>query len=309
LLAGIRRRARPFQRVLATLLAAAVAPLVPSRLDPFLTTTVSSRYLALLPQRRTVVAKRMAEHLGLPADDLQQRAADYWRHRVETRWGQARAISIGDWKPTIDVAGGEHLDAALAAGRGAILWTVSPHSGIPLFAAMEQRDTPVAALSQYNHGLLVGQAFFDARVGPAVSPLMWRGENRHLGERVVLTATNTTAALRRLLDVLASNGVVKITGDLDNGHAPQSVTVNRADLRIATGAARLAQRSGAALLPVTVTFRSVNRVQIEILAPLAVPTGSGKAASAELVERFAGIVAEFVRADPAQWPKWRITLS
>jgi lauroyl/myristoyl acyltransferase len=108
------------------------------------------------------------------------------------------------------------------------------------------------------------------------------------------------------MSVLAENGVVTIVGDLSTGRRVHPVTVNRETVPLANGGARLSCKTGAALLPVTLSRTGPLRYRVDILEPLIAPDGLGTdKAVVSLIEQFAEILADFVRRDPAQWPKWR----
>lgn len=302
-----RAEARPYQRFAATVGAAAVAPLVPRRLDPALTRAFSRAHLALLPRRRRHVAERMRRHLG-PDDprDTMVAATDYWLQRVETRWGQARGISITGWRPTVEIEGIEYLTEAVAAGRGTILWRISSHSAIPLNQALAAGGFPPVHLSKHNHLMFTRDNRLWRTLSPTMGRVLRKAEEEPLRERVEYGPGGPVAATRRLMSVLADNGVVTIVGDLASGRKVHEVEVNHETMRLANGGARLAVRTGATLLPVGVSRTGPLRYRVEIFEPLTVTDGaaSGEAVTA-LIEQFADVLAGFIRCDPAQWPKWR----
>lgn len=305
--ARARAEVRPYQRFVATAAAAAVVPLVPRRLDPVLAKLVSRTHLALLPQRRRRVAERMGRHLGPdhPVDTMEA-AAEYWLQRVETRWGQARGISITGWSPSVDVEGIEHLEKAAAGGCGVILWRVSSHSAIPLNQALAARGFPPVHLSKHNHLMFTRDNRLWRRLSPMMGRVLRKGEEEPLSERVEYGPGGPVAATRRLMTALAENAVVTIVGDLASGRKVHEVTVNDETIRLANGGARLAVRSGAALLPVTLSRTGPLRYRVDIMETLTPPDGADTAeAVASLIEQFAEVLADFIARDPAQWPKWR----
>lgn len=302
---------RPYQRVGATLTAAAVAPLVPTKLDPVVTRTVSRLHLALAPGRQRKVAARMKRNLGTDASiDFDEAASDYWLQRVETRWGQARGISPTGWNPEVDLVGIEHLDAARACGRGTILWRVSGHCAIPLNQALADAGYPAVHLSRSDHLLVTYGGRFDTRVGPKVAPILRRGEDAPLLERVIFDDDTARSATRRLVEVLRANGLVTIVGDLPTGRRRHSVTVNAETFQFANGGAKLSLTTGAALLPVTVTRTAPLRYRIDVMPPLVAQSDVGRdTAAISLIEQFADVVADVIRRDPSQWPRWRTVTS
>jgi hypothetical protein len=144
----------------------------------------------------------------------------------------------GGWSPTIDLVGAEHLHAALAGGRGAVLW-VAPLVFAPLVAkrALHEGGFSVHHLSRPNHG------FSSTRFGVAVlNPVRTRVEDRYLAERITISKANeTTAAVRALADRLATNRIISITMT-SLGMRQADVPFLDGRVRVAPGAARLAQR-------------------------------------------------------------------
>ncbi len=302
-----RAHVRPYQRVAATFAAAAAAPIVATPFDPVLTRTISRLHLAIAPRRRRRLVERMKRNLGTTSNlDLSRAATDYWLQRVETRWGQARGISITGWKPVVELTGAEHLEAARGQGKGTILWRVSCHCAIPLNQALAREGYPAVHLSRRNHLLLSGGTFFKERIGPKVAPILRRGEDAPLLERVAFDNKTAASATRRLVNVLRDNGLVTIVGDLSTGKRSHTVMVNNEEFRLANGGAKLSVTTGAALLPVTLTRTGPLRYRVDVLPPLAAPADAERdAAVVSLIEQFAEIVADVIRSDPSQWPRWR----
>jgi len=141
--------------------------------------------------------------------------------------------------------GREHIDAALAQGKGVILWDGHfAYAGLLTKIAVDGAGFGLVHLSHPRHG------FSDTRFGMRVLNGIWRrAEAPYLKERVVLSLASPVAAMRHLLDRLAGNVVVSISVR-DTGSQPVSAAFMDATLPIATGAPDLAHRSGAALIPV-----------------------------------------------------------
>ena len=152
----------------------------------------------------------------------------------------------GGWHPEVRLLGREHLEAALAGGRGAILW-VGPFAFASLVTKMtlHRHGVRLYHLSRWFHGTS------RSRWGVALlNPIQRRVEDRYLKERVTITrGQSPLAAMRRLRKCLARNETVSITiGSLASGIV--RVPFLRGELALATGPIRLAAASGAPLLPV-----------------------------------------------------------
>lgn len=254
----------------------------------------------------------MAAHLG-PDDqrDTMAESAAYWLQRVETRWGQARGISVRGWKPDVEITGLHHLVAAEAAGRGTILWRISSHTAIPLNQALAAHGYAPVHLSKTNHLMAMRDNRLWHFVSPKAGPILRKPEDAPLRDRVAYSnASTATAAMRRLMAALSENQVVTIVGDLSTGRKVHEVEVNNETLRLANGGARLAVKTGAALIPVSLSRTGPLRYRADVLEPLITPDGlSTDAAVESLIEQFAEKLAEFIREEPSQWPKWRAPTS
>ncbi len=178
-----------------------------------------------------------------------------------------RSHRPGGWRPTLRLEGEQHLRAALAAGRGAILW-VAPtvYQWLATKRALHAAGYAVHHLSSPNHGFSTA-----SRLGiRLLNPIRTRIEDRYLAERVTLAADGgAQAALRRLTAVLRENGIVSITVAA-SGARSLTASFLAGSLRVASGAPHLAARTGAALLPV-VTLRHGDVFVTQIEAPLVRP--------------------------------------
>lgn len=158
-----------------------------------------------------------------------------------------RCYRPGGWHPRVRFRGREHIDAALSAGRGAVLW-VAPFSFSDTVTkiAFHREGFAVSHLSRVTHNL--SDTLFGER---ALNPIRTTIECRYLAERVVIGAEpgGSSAARARLVERLGENRLVSITV---GGLARRTVTVpfmGRA-LKLPTAPLVLALNSSAPLLPV-----------------------------------------------------------
>jgi lauroyl/myristoyl acyltransferase len=222
-------------------------------------------------------------------------------HRLELRLQILRDLLLWNWRPDIRVEGIAHLEAALAAGRGAILWI-----GRFAFAdtvakiGLHRAGHPPAHLSRTIHGFshsLIGRRW--------LNPIKQRMENRYLAERVVLNDTAPGTAMRRLHKVLLGNGVVSITVDSWGAHVAEAPFLG-GRLRVATGAPSLAWKTGARLLPVFVRRDPASgafRVLIDDPLPTEPTRSKGEAQQAAAAQYLRRLEAHAVAA-PGQWRDW-----
>lgn len=236
-----------------------VALLVPPALWPRLTSVLAlcrSQAGRVLSKGRAKTSKRRAilgAVLGKSLDDAE------WA-RLQTRTSALefeqnlwfyRALLLPRWRFPVEVHGRERIDAALASGRGVVLWVAtSVFQTLAVKQALADCGYGVVQLSRPHHGVGGGESVLATRF---LDPL-WRSvENRYLAGRCVLREEDTKDALNQLRDVLAGNGIVSIM-ITPQGRRPLRVPFRQAALRVAPGAPILARRTGAVLLPVVGTY-------------------------------------------------------
>jgi lauroyl/myristoyl acyltransferase len=229
--------------------------------------------------------------LGVPVEDVLR---GYRRNLRLLQAQYLRCHHPHGWCPDIRLEGREHLDQALADGRGAIVW-VAPLVFAPLVTKMALH----AAGYRLVHLSRLGHGYSPTRFGVRVlNPVVTRAENCYLAERVVIGTTPLPGALRTLARRLAANRVVSITA------AAQGVKTLAApflggELRLATGAPSLALRTGARLLPVLAVREAPGRFLTVIQPPLDLQPSSGRGQA--LQDLVAGLVARLERG-ARRWP-------
>ena len=202
------------------------------------------------------------------------------------------------WPARIAVSGVEHVRHALDAGRGAVLW-VAPLVFAPLVAkrALHECGFAVHHLTRHNHG------FSSTRFGVAVlNPIRTRIEDRYLAERITIPrGGQPTAAVRALAERLAANKLVSVTFT-DQGERLVEAPFLAGYLRTALGAAHLAHRSGAALLPAFALRTGADAFDVEIGPPLCPPAELDRDARMRaVVVAYADRLADRVRRRPDQF--------
>lgn len=216
--------------------------------------------------------------------------ARYWREafRLPSMDLDATASAIGS-----AIEGREHIDAALAAGRGVIL--ALPHSGnwdmAGLWCARHYGGLSTVAERLRPESLY--KRFLDYREG--------------LGFEIFPLTGGETPPFVELAERVRANKVVCLLGERDLASRGIPVTFFGEPTRMPAGPAKLALDTGAALLPVHCWFTDDGwgfRVHQEI----DVAVGLAGATQA-LADRFAADIAEH----PADWhmlqPLWLDDLS
>jgi lauroyl/myristoyl acyltransferase len=206
----------------------------------------------------------------------------------------------GGWSPRVDLIGREHLDEAVAAGKGAIVFASHfAASGIFTKMGLSRAGYPVVHLSTPTHG------FSSSRFGRRfLNPIRVGLENRFLAERIVMSEDGSTAAVRTLRKRLGENAVVTIAVR-EKAHRPVVLPFLDAWMPLGTGAPDLAYATGAALLPAFTTSASAEHYTVQVDAPIEIDRSlprreASRAALVEYVRR----LEPHVLMCPEQWQGW-----
>jgi len=212
-----------------------------------------------------------------------------------------RSRSRGGWNPVLQLEGSAHLDSALAAGRGAVLWVAHfCFHALATKKALCDAGYRIWHLSRPEHG------FSSSTVGIALfNGIRTAAEGEQLAGRIVFERDRPGAAALSATRVLAQNGILSITAGDWEGQRIASVEVCGGKLPLAVGAPRLARLSGAALLPVF-TVRGADqsiRVVIEPALPVA-SRGDADAALQDAAQAFGRVLEGYIRRYPSEWRDW-----
>ncbi|MEV6427066.1 phosphatidylinositol mannoside acyltransferase [Nocardia sp. NPDC051463] len=219
--------------------------------------------------------------------------ARYWREAFRLPSMDHAALGA-----QLTVDGVQHLEAALALGRGAVL--VLPHSG--------NWDMAGVWLVQ-NHG---GLATVAERLKPESLFERFVAYRESLGFEVFALTGGQQPPFVELAARLRENKAVCLMGERDLTGRGVPVTFFGETTWMPAGAAKLAIQTGAALIPVhlwfTVDADGREGWGMKTEAPLDV-SGGVAAATQALADRFAANIAEH----PADWhmlqPQWENDLS
>jgi lauroyl/myristoyl acyltransferase len=260
--------------------------------------------IPILTSRRAIkqVAKSVQAALGGPDRRRAEAVARDLKAAVyEMRMQDLRAWRPGGWRPKMALEGEEHLRAALAQGKGAILW-VAPfvfNSG-PTKIAIHQKGYRVSHLSSPQHG------FSETEFGIAyVNRIRCIPEDRFIAQRIVYDRNAPSTAMRRMMRALKAGEVVSIVAASTEGTEMVKGPIFGGRLSVAVGAPRLAALTGAPLLPVFTVRDPASGFRVVIERPIAL------AADQPSDARVAAATAEFLRRSepwvrrfPEQWRAW-----
>jgi len=245
--------------------------------------------------------KNLARVIGVPPDqvpDALMRAslasyARYWREafRLPTMNLSALATRLHD-----SVLGQDHLDAALAAGRGAVL--AVPHSG--------NWDMAGVWLAQ-SHGFTT----VAERLKPESLHRRFIAYRERLGFEVLPHSGGKRPAFEVLCERLRDNRVVCLMAERDLTRSGVQVEFFGEPTRMPAGPAKLAIETGAALLPAHCWFEDHEEPGwiASIQPALDCTSGDVNAITQALADQFAKNIA----AHPEDWhmlqPQWLADLS
>ncbi len=248
---------------------------------------------AVDPGRRHNAWANYGAVLGLPEDHPDV-------HRVARRafqnYGRMLAdfLLIGSLRPEqvlkmVTLTGREHVDAALAKGRGAIL--ALPHMGSWDFA-----------------GSLAG--IWGYRIAAVAEPLPGS-----LNDVVVETRSTHgleviplgRSAVRGINEVLDGNGLVALLCDLPHGPGSDVRFFGHRAV-VPSGPAAIACRRGTPLLPVYCHWVGQRRYHIHVDPPVQPPEVErcrGKEGTAQVMQQVVDRFEVFIRRHPDQWYAFR----
>jgi phosphatidylinositol dimannoside acyltransferase len=271
------------------------ACVLPDPLVPAVAGVAGRVAVATMPARRRMVARHQERVRGRLSPRERRRAvratftsyAAYWLDTF-----RLCRIGGGDLAGRLDADGLEHLDEALAAGRGAILAT--PHFG--------SWDLGGAWLAHRGYPLV---AVVERLPSPRL--LDWfRTVRRRVGMEVVVRGPDVWDELEA---TLAANRVAVLVSDRDLSGRGVGVELFGERTTLPAGPARLARRCGAPLLPVAVYATGGGRHRGVVRPPVPVPrTDDDRADAAVVAQRLAVELEGLIRPAPEHWhllqPNW-----
>ncbi len=204
----------------------------------------------------------------------------------ELRWFQAlRCHHPAGWSPTTAVHGLAPVEAALARGRGAVLWFPSlAFASLAGKASLAQAGLRVFHLSQWFHGPS------RSRLGVRIfNRLQQTAESRFLVRRVVMRdGPGRLAANREIVRLLRTNEVVSITAGAAGARSIE-VPFFRGTIRVAAGAVWFAKRANSPVFACFTTrcrgaAKFVTRIE-PLHDPAEAPARSADAVVADLARR------------------------
>jgi lauroyl/myristoyl acyltransferase len=280
---------------------------VPRSADVAITRSWFRLYRALAGKTIDRLAARLERHLPSPwsGEPYRALAEQHVERRIEDMWGRLRGLRRERYAPHIEVDGIEHVRAALARGRGVVVWCMRVGSATVIKRGFREQGLPLTHLSRVEHGSPT-----TTKLGIAVvAPLFRRVEDAALAERVQIPLGESLAYLHTLAERLAANACVSIFGE-HPGRQAVEVEFLGMRRRLALGAPSIAWRAQAGLVTGYALRESAFRHRVVVEEELPVDRGMPRKEFAELaVRQFASRLEACILRHPAEWHGWFFLLS
>jgi KDO2-lipid IV(A) lauroyltransferase len=262
-----------------------LAELLPRRIGSALFAGLGSLAYYLLPGSRGVALANLRLVYGPEASDrdlkLIARGAFSNLGRFAYDTARLRRESVGSLSGLVTVSGRDHLDRALAGGRGVI--GITGHIG--------------------NWELL---AAYLSMIGYRVHALAARVSNSRLDELLLdlrkssgVRIYERSSAIRPALRCLRRGEFLGVLIDQDTKVDSVLVDFMGSPAKTAVGPVKLALRTGAPVVPMAMLMTDDGRYEIEISEPIRL--GNNGATLEEDVERCSKAIEGFIRRAPSQW--------
>jgi lauroyl/myristoyl acyltransferase len=275
----------------------ATAMMLPERVGRRLFDALGAIALRTLPGVRATVSANQAQVLGMDRDTPLVRSATREAFRLYARYWydtfRLRSLPPADVFRRTRFEGVEHIDAAIAAGRGCV--AVLPHMG----------NWDVAGHWLAAKGYRVA-AVAEVLRPPRLSEL-FRRHREELGLRIIPLAEGTHVG-QQLAGLLAENWIVALVADRDLSGRGVEVEMFGGSRRVPAGPALLSLTAGAPLL-VCPAYTTDEGWIVRIGEPLEIErTGAMRADVITLSRRMAEEFERAIAARPTDWhmfqPAW-----
>ncbi len=202
------------------------------------------------------------------------------------------------WQPDILLTGQSNLQRALNSGHGIILWVVeTTFSTLIVKMALHRAGYFACQLSRPGHGFYTVTSFGVRYLNP-----IWIGvEDRFIAERILIRGESATDALGIVRERLAKNGIVMITL-APLAHKFAEVPFFQTHVQLPTGPVRLAQSTGASLLPVFAFAKPDGGFEVSVQEPIHPAIGTDS--TNDITAAYAKNMESFILEHPDQWNGW-----
>jgi KDO2-lipid IV(A) lauroyltransferase len=277
-------------------LAGAIVPHIPPRWGYPFFSFVGDLVYRFATGARQIVQENLRHVLGQESDKakIEETARQLFRNSLKNYYElfHQRTLSQEEMRASLTVKGLEHIEEALAQGKGLVLATA--HFGSP-------------------DGLIYLASFFSYRVTAPAEHLRPERLFRYLlslRKRGGLTLLPADGPLLSLFRALKRNEIVAVAADRDTTESGITVDFFGAPARLPDGHVQLAMRTGARLALAFGKREPDNSLTIEIHPPLELEdTGDFKRDVRANMGKVVAGLERVIRTHPEQWlifyPLWR----
>jgi lauroyl/myristoyl acyltransferase len=226
------------------------------------------------------------------------------------KWREAFSLLPSAWDQALArdarVQGLEHLEQALQAGKGAILWESSTFGSRNL----SKRILRARRLAIHQ---IHGDDHLGWSVYPEQAPMTWVRQrvvtpffHRKLAglvsEVIWLPRSGSLAFVRKLCDRLKENTILCSAADGSYGLGFVDVSFLGQSHAFATGMANLARTTGAPLLPMFCLQDGIGKATVIIHAPITCPDDADRESAVRAcIGQWVELMESYVRAYPAKY--------
>lgn len=203
----------------------------------------------------------------------------------------------------LQVTGWEHVEAALAAGKGVML--LSSKVGLPRLLRWHLRTCPLEVL-------------YLLRIPTEQGIPPWRSRfrswhNRRFGihrDNFGGDEELSVAYMKRAVQHLRRNGAVNISGDGQAGEQRYPVEILGREHTFAAGGLAIALAAGSPVLPCFGRIESTTQFHLSIEDPLTIPDSKRPSQFRAMTQEYAGRIERFSREHPTNvvFPRYSLAL-
>jgi lauroyl/myristoyl acyltransferase len=305
--AGILSAGRPLHRAGTLFYWLAVAPLVaclPASLAYHVACWLGDLLFLCWTEKRSEIVSNLRLVLGdeLSLEETEHLARDYFRfyfcEAIDVMRLRGRAQSLGQ---LVEIRGREHLDAALAEGKGAILCSAHVGSFISVFSLLHASGFPLTTIGRWWWNYRPGLRSAERR---SWDYTFARRVLRHRQRPNIEPGPGRIQVAVQAANALRANEVVMICSDANPLEADRPRTVEVPFLgrraRLVPGVVTLARLTGAPVLMAFVHRSADYRHQVLEISPPVPMHGE----TAIAFGRCAAAMEAAIRTSPAHWLYW-----
>ena len=229
---------------------------------------------------------------------------DLWLEVLGTKPNRIDAEATTDAR----VIGWNHLEHALAAGKGVILWE-NGNFGRRFWAKqiLDRKGVRVHQIRGANHlgGLEIDNATATWVRRCVIRPFFDDAERPYVAELIFLPSTGNLSYGRTLLQRLRENAAICVAADGEAGARLLAVPFLGVSYHFSTGMVSLARMSGAAIVPIVCRETDDGKACLIIEEAIRVGEDEDRERQIEqIIARYAALIEPYIQRDPASYRKW-----